>query len=288
MGATSGIPRARCHPWPPGILSGIVLNVNPDIYEEATVSSLEEREKGSNWSFPVYLALFVFSVGSLGVGFYLLRISEINSRVIRSIDVQGDFYFGPEEVVSMSGLVVGRVISDDAIRKAEQSLELHPVIKNARITRTDPDGLLIALRQRRCAAIVRTGIEEKNLYEVDDDLYIMSENRVRCTGVPLISGQFERSLDRFQDNSLFKLMAGWKKLRQRYPELVSRISEFRLRRGGGLTIFTTRRIRVEMSGTLDSRNIRRLYASFAFLEQEGRRTGIIDLRGADALFVPGY
>lgn len=246
-----------------------------------------ESDAGSGGSYRLYLALFLVSLASLGVGLYLLRISELNARVIRSVDVEGDFYFGPEEVVKMSGLVAGRPIPDEQLRKAEDVLEHHPVIKEAQIER-EGDRLRIVLNQRRCAAIVRTGIEEKNLFEVDEDLYIMSENRVRCTAVPLISGQFDRSLDRFQDNSLFKLMAGWKNLRKRYPELVSRISEFRLRRGGGLTIFTTSRVRVEMSGELDARNIHRLYAAFAFLEQEGKKSGIIDLRGADALFVPGY
>ena len=187
----------------------------------------------------------------------------------------------------MSGLKTGRPISGKEIQAARRALEVHPVILKARIRRGDSERLVIGLEQRRCAAIVRTGLEEKNLYEVDEDLYIMSENRVRCRSVPMISGQFDRTLDRFQDNSLFKLMAGWKLLRERYPELVSRISEFRLRRGGGLTIFTTSRIRVELSGTLDDYNIRRMYASFAYLEKEGKKAGIIDLRGTDALFVPG-
>ncbi len=235
----------------------------------------------------VYLILFTLSLGLLGGGLYLLAEAENNARIIRSIEVEGDEYFGPDEVRGMSGLVVGRPAPADALRRAEAALETHPVILSARIRRAENDGLVIVLVERRCAAIVRTGIEEKHLFEVDENLYIMSENRVRCTTVPLISGQFDRSLDRFHDNSLFKMMAGWKLLRTRYPDLVSRISEFRLRRGGGLTVFTTSRVRVEMSGTLDARNLHRLYASFSFLEKEGKKAGIIDLRGTDALFVPG-
>ena len=101
---------------------------------------------------------------------YLLRESERSQQVIRTIDVKGDFYFGPGEVLRMSGLKTGRSISGKEIQAARRALEVHPVILKARIRRGDSERLVIGLEQRRCAAIVRTGLEEKNLYEVDEDL----------------------------------------------------------------------------------------------------------------------
>ena len=155
--------------------------------------------------------------------------------------------------------------------------------------------LRLELDERVCVALVRNEEasgdgQQARLFEVDRDLVILAENRVRCGDVPMIRGAFVRdpdSEDRFRDPVLERLVAGLERLRREAPELAARISELHLRRAGGLTLYLTpARVRVEMPAELDEVSLKRLYAAVAYLESGEHKSGVIDLRGPGVVILP--
>ncbi|MEQ9363829.1 MAG: cell division protein FtsQ/DivIB [Leptospirales bacterium] len=207
-------------------------------------------------------------------------------------------YLSPEEAVEFSGLQPGRVYGQAELEAAQARLTLHPAVKSARIEQAGRGLIRIRLEERRCVAVVRNeerdqdgeGGGRSTLYEVDAELVILAENRIRCTGAPLVRGAFvrdEESLDRFTDPALARLIAGLGVMRGAYPELAARISELHWRRTGQLTLYLTpARVRVELPGQLDTAMMQRLYAAVAYFETDGQRSGVIDLRGQGVVILP--
>ena len=141
--------------------------------------------------------------------------------------------------------------------------------------------LRVAVSERQCAFVLRA---DGSLFEVDGGLVILSRDDVRCTEVPVVSGRFSPTGGRFEDARLARLARGWRSMS---PALAGRFSEIRLNPGRRTTLFVRhRRLRVELVGDLNGENIRRIYGAFAYLEEEGFESGLVDLRGSDALFVP--
>ena len=209
-------------------------------------------------------------------------------------------YLKSDEVVGFAGLERGAEYSAEELAAAATRLALHPAVREARIEQRSGGVVEIQISERRCAALVRNQAAEQDaeagagrttLYEIDEELVILAENRVRCTGVPLVSGTFTRnaeSQERFTDPVLARLIGGLEMMRERYPELAARISELHLRRTGDLTLFLTpARVRVELTGALlDEAAMKRLYAAVAFFEKGGQRSGVIDLRGQGVVILP--
>ncbi|MBE7438733.1 MAG: FtsQ-type POTRA domain-containing protein [Spirochaetales bacterium] len=251
---------------------------------------MEQAEAGSgensNGKLYFTLGLFVISVIFLGAGAFLLFQAEQDARVVSEIEVEGNHYYSDQEILELTDLSINRSIRAQELKALRKRLLMLPAILDFSWKR-EGSRLILLVRERECAAIVRTGLTEELLFEIDYDLFIISENKVRCKNVPLVSGNFERSLDRFRDMTLYQLLAGFRLLKKDHPEMASRISEMRPGKAGELSLFTMAGARMELAGGLDGRNIKRLYAAFAFMEQEKKFRGVFDLRGADVLFVPG-
>ncbi|MCR9143172.1 MAG: cell division protein FtsQ/DivIB [bacterium] len=219
---------------------------------------------------------------------------------VRSEDADGDQapggYLSADEAIEFSGLERGVVYDDGELEAAEKRLALHPAVRSARVEQTGRNLIRIRLTERRCAAVVRNeerdgeGKSRTTLYEVDADLVILAENRIRCTGAPLVRGAFlrdEENLERFTDPVLTRMIAGLGVLRASYPELAARISELHWQRTGHLTLYLTpARVRVELPGLLDEATMQRLYAAVAYFETDGQRSGVIDLRGQGVVILP--
>ena len=189
------------------------------------------------------------------------------------------------EVIRIAGLRAGEVPTGEDLERAAELLRLHPAVRDAKVERTGAASLRITVSERECVALVRG--EEDVLYEVDAELSILSENRVRCGNVPLIRGSFQRETNRFVDERLKKLTEDLARMAGGYPALSSRLSEVHWRQAGELTLFfSPPRVRVELKAGLDGEALRRLDAAFSYYEREGCKDGVIDLRGPDAIILP--
>jgi cell division protein FtsQ len=238
------------------------------------------------------VALALVAILALLAGSAILISLPGQPGPVRSIQVDGLRYLREEEAIQFAGLQIGRVYRDVDLEQAESRLALHPAVRSAQIKQVGADALRVVVEERACVALVRNeeGPDGTTLYEVDAELMILAENRVRCSGVPLVRGSFVRDVergDRFKDPILERLVRGLARLRSDYPELAARISELHLRRAGGLTLYLTpARVRVEMSAELDDVSVKRLYAAVAYFERDGARNGVIDLRGPGVVILP--
>ena len=158
---------------------------------------------------------------------------------------------------------------------------------------TASDVVTIRVEERRCAAVVRNDEgDATRLYEVDIDLTILAENRVRCSNVPLIRGSFAREnedrMDRLEDAERARAVRGLDRLQANAPELAARISELRLRSSGEATLYMQpARIRVELPAPFgDAATFQKLYAAVAYLEKQPEPGGVIDLRGEGVVVLP--
>ena len=234
----------------------------------------------------VYATLFGASAVLLLSGGILMYLVKREPVQVQRIEVLGATYLGPDEVIAISGIEVGRTYDGADLDAAAERLELHTAVLGAELDASSEGTVTIQLEERSCVAIVQVDTEPGVLFEVDPELVILSENRVRCAGLPLVRGQFHKEFDRFLDPDLAGMVSALETLRDNYPRLAARISEMRMNRQGGVSLFMApRRLRVELPLHLTDEKLRQLYATMAYYEQSGSTSDFIDLRGDEAVFL---
>lgn len=208
-------------------------------------------------------------------------------RPVLDVQVVGIQNLSSAEVLRLSGLKTGRTWESSELTRVEELLELHPFIKTGTVQRervADGERLILRIVERQCVAIVQNDREPGVLYEIDQELSILSENRLRCKDVPLMRGQFHKEMDRFDDPMLAQMLRNWMAMRTLYPELSDYVSEIRLRREGGLVFYLTgRQVRILVPNRLNQALIRKIYSTIAYIFKSDLQSGKAELRGDDVL-----
>jgi hypothetical protein len=124
------------------------------------------------------------------------------------------------------------------------------------------------------------------LYEIDDDYNLVSVDDIRDTNLVVLSGEFQLGQSQQVSKKLKEFCGSVENLFEAYPQLKDRIAEVRLNEDGEITIYTQypQRIRVNMGNKLESMQIRKLYASLAYFENQASSVKLLDLRGDDAVY----
>lgn len=165
----------------------------------------------------------------------------------------------------------------------EKKLANHPRIRKVRITR-DPDGFLIINIQEKVAEfVIHVG---NSLYEVDENLEILSRDRVLANHLIVISGQFTVGEQKLEGRQIFDITKEMRQALSYYPALKSRISELVVERDGNYTMYlkSPNSMKVYLGDRLELNVFRKLYASLAYMEAESVKAVSIDLRGEDAVY----
>lgn len=165
----------------------------------------------------------------------------------------------------------------------EKLLSGHPRIRKVRITR-DPDGFLKIIVQEKVAEfVIHVG---SSLYEVDEDLEILSRDRVLANHLIVISGQFTVGEKKLEGRQIFDITKEMRHALSSYPALKSRISELVSERDGNYTMYlkSPNSMKVYLGDKLELNVFRKLYASLAYMEAESVKAVSIDLRGEDAVY----
>jgi len=217
----------------------------------------------------------------------LFFLENDEPRLIRELKVESTGEISREEVLLRSQLKEGDAVRPGDIERARRKLEKLARVKEARFRWEESGALRVSIRERRCAALVRP-LPGGRIFEVDESLRVLARDVPSCSDLPLFSGPFQRRDDTFGDSRLRSLLGLWAELKRSYPILEKRISEVRLKRGGGMILYLAgARLRVEASEPFRFRDAHRLYASLAYLESQGAFSGgKLDLRGTDAVFAP--
>ncbi len=205
------------------------------------------------------------------------------SAAVNKLVITGHHKLTKDEIVGILGVQAGVPFEDYNLKVLEEKLEKHPRIKKASVTRRAKEQLLVSIVERGARFIVNSN---DNLYEIDEEYQLVSVDDIRDTNLVVLSGEFQISKDQKVNKKLKEFSESVENVFEAYPALKERIAEVRLDEDGEITVYTQypQRIRVNMGNKLESMQIRKLYASLAYFENQASNVRLLDLRGDDAVY----
>ena len=214
--------------------------------------------------------------------FWVKRPAGIH-KSINKLVIKGHNKLSTREIVAVLGIQPGVSFEQFDLSVLEKNMLLHPRVRDVKISRQFYDRLLISITERNASFAVQSG---GHLYEIDEDLKIISTDDVRDSELCVLSGEFAIGSGHIAGSRIRDLTSFVKQAFEMYPALKDRISEFHLASDGEIYIFIYRpkRIKVLMGTTMDLTGIRKLYAALAFFEAEDKKSELLDLRGEDAVY----
>ncbi|MCG6147569.1 cell division protein [Leptospira levettii] len=236
----------------------------------------EIKEKRFGRVIPI---LLVFS-GLLALGL-VFRWGRPVKPVVR-VEWEGQKYLTPTDLLVYLGTDAESPNMSDW-KDWETKLSRHPRIKKVRITR-DPDGfLLVHIEEKVAEFVIHVG---SSLYEVDENLEILSKDQVLNAHLIVISGSFVVGEQKLEGRQIFDITKEMRYALSLYPALSTRISELVAERDGNYTMYlkSPKSMKVFIGDKLEINVFRKLYASLAYMEAESIKAVSIDLRGEDAVY----
>jgi hypothetical protein len=208
------------------------------------------------------------------------------SSAVNKLVITGHNRLTKEEIVAVLGVQAGVPFEDYSLKTLEEKLEKHSRIKKASVARRSKEQLLVSIVESEARFIINSN---DNLYEItgrEEDYHLVSVNDIRDTSLVIISGKFHLGQDHQVSKKLKSFCESVENIFEVYPQLKERISEVKLDEDGEIAIFTQypQRIRVNMGNKLESIQIRKLYASLAYFENQASNVRLLDLRGDDAVY----
>jgi cell division protein FtsQ len=165
----------------------------------------------------------------------------------------------------------------------EHKLEEHLRIKKVSVTRKTGNIIEIKIDERQAEFIINSG---DTLYEVDSDFRILSVDDVKDENLCILTGEFTPQDGVFSGAVIKEFASSVNKAFKVHPQLKSRISEIELRNDGSVMAYIhfPSHIRANAGLSLESQQVRKLYAALAFFENKNIKPKTLDLRGDDAVY----
>ncbi len=224
--------------------------------------------------------LFLFLLFSSGYAAYQLDVGGYFT--LKQIETAQTIYVEPALLDSLcKALFVGRSIFSD-LGPAKDALTTQPLIKKVRCLRRFPDRLRVQITERRPVALANVG----EILPVDDEGYVLpldiSRHRLE---LPVITPPSAGSVSSEEHTGRMRLNKEGRRLvqavlcfRDMSPELLGRISEFRINEQGKITLVTMDRgLRVVMGKWVEPKNIDYLRWMFSELDGRDDRPSEVDL-----------
>lgn len=246
--------------------------------EEATEESASKETKDYKRIWTLFGTLS-FSFASLALVLFLLRPDPPKSLWIEGIQV-----LSKEEVLAFLGVETGNLVKvEEEWEGYEAKLLTHPRIRSAKVTLERKGVLKLLIVEKRTEFLLHSG---SRLFEIDEEGRILEGETLRSFSHPILSGPFEVLGETVQGSSFSAMVSSLRLAFERYPELRDRVSEVQLLSDGEFLLFTKSpfRSKIFLGESLPLQQFRKLYASLAFLESQGRKVREIDLRGEDAVY----
>jgi cell division protein FtsQ len=207
--------------------------------------------------------------------------------LLSRFEVRGNRVLTEEEVLELSGAVMGSNLLDVRISALEEAVAASPRVDRAQARRVLPDRVVVTLDEKAPAALVATG---GDVVEVTSDgLVLPAAARTASVDLPVISGavgEVDTACTEFSQE-LTDALALLSRAREVSEGLWMEISEVRIAPGSGLVIYTVAdgaEIRVG-SGALGSSDLERLWRVLCDVRDRGLEAEAIDLRFEDQVIV---
>jgi cell division protein FtsQ len=135
------------------------IKLDDEREEEEELEEEEEGEKDQPLSArAIKILIFYLAIGFLGWNFFNFVFSS-NFCSIEEVIINGNDYLSEDEIFSKSQIKLGENIFKLDLKKSIDSIEQEPWIKEVEIKRIIPNKIIISLKERKAATIVRIGEE---------------------------------------------------------------------------------------------------------------------------------
>ena len=196
-------------------------------------------------------------------------------------EVRGNRVLTEDEVLELSGVVMGSNLLDVRISLLEEAVAASPRVDRARARRVLPDRVVVTLEEKCPAALVAVGADDV-LEVTDDGAVLPAVAQTASVDLPVITGAVGNVEPGITELSpeLTDALALLRRAREVSEGLWMDISEIRIAPGSGLVIYTVAdgaEIRVG-SGALGSRDLERLWRVLSDIRDRGREAKTVDLR----------
>ena len=208
--------------------------------------------------------------------------------LLSRFEVRGNRVLTEDEVLELSGVVMGSNLLDVRISLLEEAVAASPRVDRARARRVLPDRVVVTLEEKCPAALVAVGAYDV-LEVTDDGVVLPAVAQTASVDLPIITGAVGNVEPGITELSpeLTDALALLRRAREVSEGLWMDISEIRIAPGSGLVIYTVAdgaEIRVG-SGALGSRDLERLWRVLTDIRDGGREVETIDLRFRDQVVV---
>ncbi len=129
------------------------------------------------------LILFVYEM--------IIFVKKASVFSINNVIVKGNMILTAKDIFEIGELDRNKNIFRIDLKQLRDRLELHPLIKQAVVSRRLPDKLIITIQERHGIALINVQQSDfiSHLYEVDNDGYIIAEdNNIVNIDKPVITG----------------------------------------------------------------------------------------------------
>ena len=210
--------------------------------------------------------------------------------LLSRFEVRGNRVLTEDEVLELSGVVMGSNLLDVRISLLEEAVAASPRVERAQVRarRVLPERVVVTVDEKRPAALVVVGANDV-LEVTDDGAVLPTAEQTTSVDLPVITGAVGNVEPGIQELSpeLSDALALLRRAREVSEGLWMDISEVRIATGSGLVIYTVAdgaEIRVG-SGALGSRDLERLWRVLTDIRDGGREVETIDLRFRDQVVV---
>ena len=94
------------------------------------------------------LLWFLAATGGTILALFVLAVQWKDGRKVARIDVAGAAIFADKDLRARTGVATGSVIDTVSLKRVRARLESHPYVRDARVSRSYPDALSIAIDER--------------------------------------------------------------------------------------------------------------------------------------------
>lgn len=239
------------------------------------------------------------------LGFGMVSCSqEYQNSQILEVQIQGNHWIQRQEILNAIGWKPGVFYHSQTLLDWDKKLKENPRIQSLK-WKYRYGKLEIIVQEREPVGLLHT---QGDIYEFDENFFVLSKNDVRATWIPILSGDFpgilkssypmsenlsidsklgiERKLEVSQ-SPLFRSL--WKQsvlVREKFPLIWQRISEIQLNQDGDIFLYfhEPTRFVANMGNFLSTKQLRKLYSSVAYFEKEAIRVHYLDLTGEDGFY----
>jgi len=208
--------------------------------------------------------------------------------LLARVDIRGNVVLTPEEVLEAADLDMGSALLSVGIAGIESTLEAHPRIERAQVTRSLPDRVVIGIGEKLPIALL--GTTSGDFVELaGDGTALPTVERSGLVDLPIISGVGGEPTagQAFDSPEVRVALSVMQEAERIAPGITSEFSEVRIAPGSGLVLYTVAdgaEVRFG-SGAQNTRDLARLAAVLSHLRGHDEAARGIDMRYRDQVVV---